>query len=543
MSAESVDRSALSRQEETPYGASRTGSSFAGAVAVIGALYAAYFEFRYNGLWIENDTSVFTGTTTAMLRAGSVLFPGQYSHGFGYPAWLGVLSLETGLSPAVVNGLVAPFFGMTFALLTAYLLYRRLLRSEAATAVAAMLLFLVPDLMFTLLRGNHEKLNVPFIMLAVYSLLWFVDAERRGDFKSTITSTILYYVSIYMNGVTNDYFGVFMVVAGLLTAAMLTLFGRRIVGGGESRDYIRRFRTTAMVSALLMLWVMVFLFPQSAGDTTLMQTLLTKLKDLFVTQLAADNPYAIASSQWVTAGVNEVFATFHWALILLSGVSLLFIVAAVLRRRVRVRSEEFVLFCVYLAFMALVAAAVPVDLVGLSAGTNLELRNYTYFSLFAPPVTVIALGIVRSRLGSRLRGVLVTGVLALVYGVMFILAVPKSTVEPVSSTLWMGYTADERAALTAFEQNARSTAMWVGGDNRLVYLYGALFPDSRSRDVVVGYSPAKSPFITDVLVSPMVTGSALANRVALPDVHLMNRIFDNGGAQIYAPPFSSPFQY
>lgn len=544
MSDDSVNVSVAVQREEAPYGASHGRSNFAGVVAVIGVLYAAYFEFRYNGLWIENDTSVFTGTTTAMLRAGSVFFPGQYSHGFGYPAWLGVLSLDTGLSPAVVNGLVAPFFGMTFALLTAYLLYRRLLRSEVATAVAAMLLFLIPDLMFTLLRGNHEKLNVPFIMLAVYSLLWFVDARRRRDFRSMFVSTVLYYVCVFMNGITNDYFGVFLAIA-LFSAAPLLVFFERMRWTRESlRDHVRRFTVTAVVSAIIMVWVMVFLFPQTNSTVGLVTALLVRLQHLFTTQQATDNPYVTASQQWVTPLVNAIFSSFNWGLVVLSSLALVYmLVLSKPIKRVVVNSEELVLAAMYLSLLGLVFAAVPVDLVGLSAGTNLELRNYTYYALFASPVIVIAMGIVRSRLRLGLHGQASSFVLALVYGALFLIAVPKGTVDPLYSNQWLGYTADEKQALVVFGEHTRSTALWAGANNRLPELYATLFPGLTARDMVVGYSARRSPYATDIMMSPMIRGSTIAERISLPGVDGMNRLFDDGGAQIYVPQLRGPFQY
>jgi hypothetical protein len=514
-----------------------------GLLFVLALLYAAYFELRYSGLWIENDTAVFTGTTTAMLRAGSVLFNGQYPHGFGYPAWLGVLSLETGLAPAVVNGLIAPFFGTMAMTLAAALFYRRLLRSDGAATVAVLMLFLVPDLMFTVLRGNHEKLNVPFIMLAVYSVIWFVDAQKAGDLKTMTVAVVLYYVSVFVNGVTNDYFGVLLSLAGFLTALLLTLFRNRSWTRESTREYVRRFRLSAFLTGLLMLWVMVFLFPRSDGDVSLLQTLIVKLKSLLSSQRVADNPYQIASQQWVTPWVNEAFSLFHWSVILLSATALVYILRGVISRRLHVRAEEYVLLCVYVAFALLVAVAVPVDFVGLGAGTNLELRNYTYFTLFAVPVIVTGIGVLRSSIHPpSIGGVIKVAGLGVI-AILFVAALLKSTVDPLVSNSWMMYTPSEREAIAVFHKHSSDTALWAGGGDRLGYLYTALYPDSRSGDEVVGYAIRKSPFVTEILVSPIIRASVMARHEPMPSVRGYDEVFDNGGAQIFERPITDVFQY
>ena len=537
-----VDHSLHSR----PYGSSPgiMEKSFVGVAVLVGVLYAAYFEFRYNGLWVENDTSVFNSTTKAMLQAGTVFFPGQYAHGPGYPAWLGVVSLLTGWSPMLVNTLVAPFFGISFAMLVAYLLYRRFLRTERAVAFACFLLFLVPEVMFTVLRGNHEKINVSFIMLAFYGILWFADAAKQRNLLHTGMASLLYYVSVFMNGITNDYFGMFLALAGFLTAVVLTLTRRAKWMEGDIRPLANRLWVTASLSGIIMVWVMVFFFPQSSGDTSLLFTLLRKLKNLAATQQATTNPYAIAGQLWITPSVNDLFSAFHLALIATSGLSMVYIFfSVVLRRRIRIRVAEVFLIGIYVSLALLVVAAIPADLVGLNAGTNLELRNYTYFALFAPPVIVMSIGALRARFSPAKRFFTGRITLGVLYVVFFSVGLLKGTVEPALYNVWMGYSASEREALTIFESHTNDTAMWAGTGNRLVYLYNSMYPNSSSGDQVVGYSIGQSPYATDIMLSPLIRGASIAQEIPLPSVHGMDRLVDAGGAQIYKAPTTTPFQY
>ncbi len=539
-----MNRRHAAQEFEVPTYGSPHGRSLVALLVLVGIAYAAYFILRYDGMWIENDTSVFTGTTTAMLKAGSAFFAGQYSHGPGYPAWLGDVSLETGLSPMVVNGLLAPFFGVVFMVLTAHLLYRKFLRTEAAVAVAVLILFLVPDVMFTVLRGNHEKINVPFIMLAFYCVLWVVDAVRNQDFRSIALSTMLYYVSVFMNGVTNDYFGVFLIIATFIAALFLWLFRRPRWSGGAALPYAKRFAATTFISGLLMVWVMVFLFPQSGSDTSLFVTLIHKLQNLFTTQVISSNPYAIASQQWTSPLVNTMFSVFHYGLIGISAMSIVHLfVIVVVRKTVNIRGEEYVAVASYVALAILVAIAIPADLVGLNAGTNLELRNYTYYALFAPPIIVMMVGALRARLAHHRKAAWLRATVASMYAILFVVGMLKGTVEPLVSNVWMQYTRSEREALVVFQNHTTDTALWTGGGNRLAYLYNALFPDSSTGDQVVGYSIGPSPYATDIMTSPMIRASTIATQIAMPSVSGMDRVFDDGGAQIYRRPTTTPFQY
>src|SRR5689334_12341429 len=85
---------------------------------------AGYFVLRFGGLWMENDTSVFSRTAARTLQEGTIFFRDQYVHGFGYSAWLALLSALTSIPPPILDTAILPYIGALFLVLPAYLAYR-----------------------------------------------------------------------------------------------------------------------------------------------------------------------------------------------------------------------------------------------------------------------------------------------------------------------------------------------------------------------------------------------------------------------------------
>ena len=512
--------------------------------------YAGYFVNRYRGLWTENDTALFSGIAGQTVQAGTVLFSGQYTHGFGYPGFLAALALATGLAPAVMNTVVLPYVGALLLVLVALLLYRRLLRSQRASALAAGLLLLAPDVMFAVLRGNHEKLNVALLLTSFYALFEGFGSARRHRTGDLAVWAMLFYLCTIVNACVNDYFASTFVLAAALAMAILgaiaALVGRRARWGEGA---VGRLALVCATSWLLVWWVMLYVFPPAGADFRLLGTAMQKLAHLFLSLQARSNPFAAPARQWAGRTAQAAVAAFRYLLVLGSFVVWLWEAVWLLRRRGRrgPSLERAFLLGVYAGFAVLVAVAVPLDFTGLAAGTNLEVRNFTYFALVAAPV--FALGILRlaalarrprhrrRAAGWRLaagagRQVVVVACVGLL-GISLL----KVTLDPAVSNFWMFYSPDERQALTAFSSHARASTLWTGPDDRLANVqetWGGANPFDNN---VVGYSIASQPQIRNLLISPIVAANAVADSFPLPYLGGMNQIYDNGGARIlhFAP--------
>jgi hypothetical protein len=515
------------------------------AMTVVTLLYAAYFVWRYGGLWTENDTAVFAAVTQRTIQAGSVLFPGQYVHGFGYPDWLAVLALSSGISVPVLAAYVTPFLGAVFLAVATYVAFSALTGSRITGALALLLVLAVPELMFTVLRGNHEKLNIFLMTGALYALLRLMRPSRPSDRRFWLT---IFWVCAALNVSVNDYFGTTFAVACTLLLGLA--WGLTWRAGGRRAERYRRLKAVRrlilpIAGTWVIAWVFIFyIYPPALNDLLLLKTALARLESLALTLHGSSNPYAGLSTQWASPVVARLMAVFRWVVFLGSAA---FWVTQMWRIGIRRRpatERQVLLLALYGAFSFLVAVAIPVDFVGLSAGANLEVRDYTYFALFAAPVLAMA---VRRSQAAGVRGARRTPgrykpVLGLALLGLIAFGTLKSTLDPSLSNNWMFYRPGERQATMAFWRLSRNQIMWVGPDDRLVYVSETWEPFSPHGDIVEGYTAGVAT--TDYLVSPAVEAATEIAHIMppWPPLSSANRIYDDGFAQIYQEAPGSPFQ-
>ncbi len=496
-----------------------------------GFAYAAYFVLRYGGLWSENDTAVFTSVTSHMLVHQSVLFPGQYTHGFGYPAWLGSLSLLTGISVPVMNTIVMPFIGMLLFIITAYITYRTFLKSEKLGALTVLVMFATPDVMFTILRGNHEKLNIALMLWAFVMMIKAFGSIKNGLLRNSAVWIGLFYLFALVNATVNDYFAsIFAFVITLTFVGGWLLVKLKVPGTLRYHTQILHLASYVLGSWLLVLWIMIYIFPPAGQDFTLAHGAFNKLIALILTRHASSNPYAAPVQEWAGKTDQFLVESFRW---LLSGVSMAIWLSKlwkIIWRKEPVSFEHLFLVALYGAFGFLVALAIPLDFTGMNAGTNLEVRNFPYYALMAAPVMVWGILPALQRLKAAPR-LWISAFSALLLMGFVLIGLLKSTLDPAISNQWLFYTPAERQALTEFGKHSQSTMIWTGPDNRLPHAFQMWHPRNSGNNAVTGYS-----FTTgdrDLLISPEVIANSLVQNKPVPPYLNQNRIYDNGQAQIY----------
>ncbi len=509
-------------------------------VLAAGMAYAFVFVVRYRGLWVENDTAFFTRDAVMAVRRHSVLFAGEYPHGFLYTAWLASFQWLAGVSPPVFNTVVAPFVGMALMLLAGYLCYRALTHSERAATLGAWMLLAIPELVFSAVRGNHEKLNIAILLLGLAPLAASVPRRPAGaptaERVRQYTWLGVFLLLMLMNAVTNDYFASTLAAGGLLAAAFMVAARRRLrwPAAGVGR-LAARLGAGMAVAGGLVVWVMLAVYPPAAQDFALLSTASVKLWHLLLTGRVHSNPYAAPAAQWAGRLAYLLVASFRW---MMFGASLVVFVAFGRRLwvRRRVPAPLLLLLALYLALGLLVAVAIPMDFTGLAAGSNLEVRNFTYFALMAAPLAAMGLLAVwrhpRARGAGGWSGVVVAGLLAA--------GVVKVTLDPLVSNEWIFYTPAERQAVGFFVEHARGAGLWTGPDNRLVYMAQSLWPVIPHDNVVMGFKPL--PLTANFLWSPVVVANTQAQHGMLPPYAVQNRVYDDGGAAIYQTVPTSPFQ-
>lgn len=549
-----------SKSEAEPRTAEAGTSWYAVMVMMVGGAYAAFFVLRYGGLWTENDTTVFTRAAANTIAFANIIFGQQYAHGFAYPGWVASLSMLTGIGVPVMNTIVLPFVGAMVVVISAYVLYREILGTAVAGFAAVLLLLASPDLLFSALRGNHEKLNITFMLVALWVLIKGFKAMRGDNAVTFSIWVLLFYVITFTNAATNDYFASTLVLACTIALIASAWLARSDTSGEVNRRVILRLALSVAVSWLLILWVMFFVFSPAGHDFGLLRSTLGKLAALFLSLKASSNPYGTASQQWVSPLVASVLAIFRY--VLFAGSFGFWAVETwrVTRRRLTVSLEEILLLSLYAAMGLIIAFNVLSDLTNLSFGTNLELRTFTYFTLLAAPMLVSgvrryggqpaeqAMATHRSGARATLHALLTTswgrGLLVGFTTLCVLVGLPKATLDPTVSNLWLFYTPAEIQAVHFFEghYDARShTFLWTGVDSRISNAVATTDPLETPRALVHGPTDLP-PTRLDWLISPTVVANAEVQGESMPSLAGEDRIYDAGGSQIFHFRPRSPFQ-
>lgn len=531
------------------------------ALVTVGLLYAAYFVWRYGGLWTENDSAVFAKVIQETIHARSVLFPGQYSHGFGYPDWVSVLALSTGIPVPILSAYVMPFLGVILMVIGTYPAFSALTGRRGVGALGVLLVLAVPEVMFTVLRGNHEKMNVFLMSGALYALLNVVRSSATRQLALWIG---VFCLCAFLNVAANDYFGVsFAAACTLMTAIAYTLHRRSRASTDlktARRTVFARLVILTLCAWIIAGWVMVVLFPSSLYDLSLLAQALAQLRRLVLFLHTSSNPYAGLLEQWANPVVAHLMAMFRWVILGGSAAFWSSQVWAVIVRRRTLSVRNMVLLGLYTAFSLLVAVAIPIDFTGLSAGSNLEVRDYTYFALFAAPL--LARGMARlvrrrrPRAGPRVDRAQAAGswdktgqVRSRAVGTALLLLIGwgllKTTLDPVVSNNWIFYTESDLQAIQTFYQRSRHQLLWTGPDNRLVFVGETWEPLGAHGNHVEGYAAAAGT--DDYLVSPAIQAAVRIAGVLAPGPVSGgaggggDRIYDDGAAQIYRSEPGSAF--
>jgi len=515
------------------------------AIVCVGLAFGAYFVLRYLGLWSENDTAVFSRVITGLQRAGGFDYPGRYVHGYAYPVWGAGLSDLTGLPAAKLLQLYTPLLGNLLLGVFGFAAFRKLLGSTRLGLLAATLMFLVPELVFTVSRGNHEKLTVSLTLFALLSLLnSFLEASREdrrwGVFAAWVA---VYYLAAFTLVTINALFGSSFIVAATLTMAFAFAALRRAPQSAGQLGYVvQRLTLISGVSWLLVALVMFFVYPSAGRDLGLLRTTIDRLSALFLSFSPESNPFSAAPDAWASLGVYRLVSSFRWFLFGASFVTWLWLLRRAWRDLGAVPLARLFMLALYVGFGVQLALSGVVDLLGLAAGTNLQVRLYTYFALLAAPVLAHGLWAFTQRFRTSRGRTLLSGALGALLIGFTLLSLLKATLDPSVSNRWWFYRPAEVEAIHFWDARQQYGSLWVGVAGRLRNAYAVSYPAGSANHNafdILGVDPQTA----DALRSPVIEAAAVAWRVPPPGLWLGDRTYDDGDTQIFHRIPQTPFQH
>jgi hypothetical protein len=537
----------------------RTGGLRAIAlVTALGLTFGAYFVLRYAGLWSEQDTAAFMNIVVAMGDAGRLFYPSAYPHGFGYGVWMNTLAAATGVDVATLTQVYAPMIGTVFLAVFSFAAYRRLLASEELGMLATAVIFLVPEVVFTVSRGNHEKLTVALTLLVFLAFVRSFTALHYGDWREFAGWLVVLHVANGTMLTMNLFFGSTFVFASSVILVVALLLSPWVAA--VTIAFRRRLAAMAAVGWLMVILTMWHVYPPAGANVALLNTTVERLVEFFVGTFGrgaqeadaglsfdVSNPYEVTQTDWASPLVYLVVSSFRGVFFLVSFATWIALLVRTVRGRDSVRMDRLTLVALYGAFGILLAAAIPVDFMNLSAGSNLQVRVYTYFSLIAPPLFVVGLTqIAIWAQGARL-GIVVRGAGAAVMSGFLILSLLKSSLDPMVSNRWLFYRPSEIAAVQFWDTRHRRAMLWLEQEGRVRYGFAMHYPGGTlywggSHYGNVFVMGASSPLATHALSSPLIVENVAAWSSPGPLHWIGNRTYDNGFAQVYQRLPVTPFQ-
>lgn len=507
--------------------------------------FGSYFVLRYLGLWVENDTAVFVRSITGLQDAGRLVYSRSYPHGYAYPVWASSLSDVLGVPVPELLQLYTPLLGTMFLATFAFSAYRRLLASDRLAMIAAAVLFLVPELVFSVSRGNHEKLTLSLTLLALLALVAsFLEAAGRARWGVFAAWVAVYYMTAYTLVSLNALFGSSFIVATTVVLLITTLLLRM-----ESfRDAVpsgaaRRLALVVGTSWLLVALVMFYVYPQAGANLALLATTLERLSALLLTFSPSSDPYQVGGTDWSSTRVYTLLSSFRWVLFVSSLLAWLVISARVFRARAALTPNRLFLLALYGAFGLQVALAIPVDFLGLAAGSNLQVRMYAYFVLLAAPMMMTGLRAVRKRLTGHSRiwkALRVAGALGIV--IFAGLSILKSTLDPTVSNRWLFYRPSEVRALYFWDNVQTGDSIWMGPEDRLFFAYMLNFSQGRSNGNRFITSRALPEEVSSAIQSKIVIENTVAWDEDAPRALAGQLVYDNGVSGVRRRVPLTPFQ-
>lgn len=533
------------------------------SVLVVSLTFGAFFVVRYFGYWSEQDTAVFARVIADMQQVNSLRSPGGYTHGFAYPVWAATTAKMAGLSIAQLLQLYTPLVGSLMLGLFGFAAFRRLLSSDRKALLGTVLLFLTPELYFTVSRGNHEKFTVALVLLAVLCLVsGFVEGYQRGRWRVFAAWTFVLYIIAFTLISLNIFFGSIFTASVTLILILTTLIARVRPRKGAGLKVIVR-RLVIVVSCLWLLFSLMvwYVYPQQGTNSRLLSSAVENIGYLLGTsepepvpeatpgseeplppeeEFEASNPYSVGGTDWVSLPVFHLISLFRWTLLLGSTVTLLSLFVYTLRNLEKVTFSTFFLIAFCGALTVLIGIAIPVDFLNLSAGSNLQVRVYTYFSILAVPMLAYGISFVLERFRhTRLKPFVSFTVKAALVG-FAVLSLLKATLDPAISNRWTFYYPAEVQAAHFWNTRMQSRTLWIGAEGRMQYAYTIEYPlglPNNNTMTVLGQTGT-----THALYSPVVAASAVAWG-RFPSLYwLENKVYDNGIAQVYHRLPETPFQ-
>jgi hypothetical protein len=552
------------------------GTLYLVSLLVVAFIIGVYWTVRFAGYSGEGDTTRITHNASAVYETGQLTTTevAAYQSGFGFPAILAIVSQVTNIpirDLQLNGGLWLPIFAAA-----AFICYRELLRSNAAAALGVLLLLLMPDFVFYILRGSHEKVTWMLTLILVYLLLRSYRLQTVGGFA---LNTILFYFVFWNLASTHVFFA-----STLLTALAISYFvgfilirfrGRRVYAANAGKrhnsaafsnglgelapaSYVQdllRIGRLALVSLscfIIVYLILNFVYPPAQNYYNNLEFVAQRIQSLFLgggtAVYAPDTPTGLSAlgfepQLWRSRDTYLMVTVIQWLIILGSIISW-FVLGWKLLKQPHFSSQMF-LWLWYSAMAIQLVLAVISSLQSLLFFNNLSVRVFTPFALTAAPMAALLLYRVLQSVARLPRPLplfaRLTAYVVLTFGAIVMLL--KVTTDPLIGNLWQFTLPGELSAVDWIEEHAHNRYVHMDIWTLRNEIYQLNQPYNWEPNNVYYTSSAESYDDYDYLLrSALTTAQAQRAQGVLPLLDDYSLVYDSGQAQVYGRRPDTPFQ-
>lgn len=533
-------------------------------ISVMALSIGTYWTMRYGGYFGEGDTRRISAFASAIYEEGLIVTEEivGYQSGFGFPALLAMVSHVTGIEINQLQ-LISSLWLVGFSVV-AYICYRELIGNQVTAAVAVVILLLLPDFTFYVLRGSHEKITWTYTLMLIYLL---VRSYRTNNLLTFAATILLFYLIFFSLASTHVFF------SSTLISAIITSFGigygftwlhriRKKQRENETeethnhillnRSQINRLAIISMSGFILVYIVLNYVYTPAQTYYNNIEFVVDRTQQLFLSpgasearQLAEDSPIGFQPQLWRSTGLYLLITAPQWLFVIASGVSW-FVIGWRILRRPQFRFTPRTLLWLWFSAMAIqLALSVLMSLNQLLFFNNLLLRLFTPFALSIAPMSALLLMMVFRYIRQlpRVFYRLSVAGMALLFGFSALAMLLKVSNEPLLSNYWMYSLPQERSGIHWMENHA--SLQYIHLDLWTLRLDNYLSTQPYNAQLNNWYqtgSLESIDYFNYLITSDLTDAQAVQAQVLMPSHAAHNRIYDNGATEIYYRRPVTPYQ-
>ena len=512
-------------------------------LVVAGLLAGLYFSLRFEGKWAETDSANMVLASKGIEETG-LLYGVEdqfiYLNGYNYQSLVMMLSQLTGIEISAIQQLFLPLL-LPLTMLLAYLLLSEISGSKYFGFLGAAIMMTQPELMFVVMRGSHEKIGRPLMLLALLTLFWSL--RSRKEPRKFLASILMFYLAIYGYISCNFLLGTSFLAA--LLFAMLAAMVVRWLNNLSLRQNLKtanngvlsRLPLASVVAAIFAFLFVFYLFPPAQHDLYQLGSIADQLEGVLLStsvEQIVDPSYGRVLKVWANPSLFYVVSAANWLVILVSFPIWLYLgYRWLLRGDSPPNVSAWLLWLLYGAFGFQGFLSILVD-----AGTtynNTVHRVFPSFSILG--VMIITYGLSRYYFDKGMPAFTKFG-LAVSILFLVLLSLLKATNEPSLVGWWVFYTQPEEQATQWQTDHIVEQKCWLGPTERLMEANKTVTGVKNDWDVwSLDSVGIRCFFMSDYFRTQ-------AARLGLEIPYLGNKhvVYDNGSSQWFRSRPLTPYQ-